>query len=380
MSLFRKISQKFLDAPRLCVRQLGPHGELLEEQEIRKHGSYILGNWSRRFEIQRGVKRHLSEQIKLNWKKRDFKLEIPSFLKLKEPALHLSSELPPDLNCISFEWKKTPSRLQLLFPNKNLIEIEKSSFNAFSFSRLLNSFSNVGLMIIAGHLLLGFFVLQSLRFSAAEAVKKQEFQQRIDLSKLNPIHLVSKEDFYRSQRRRTAHPTKSLTPEHRQHAHMRHLMRSWGVGGAIRSANQVLPKSKMEDLFRNEARAHRTSKNVGTWQLDDSDIQQTDRTKELNLSAVQLANALRPIIPSLKECYDDALIRDPGIKGDPRLWIDVNKNGSIVGVTVENLHAQRKESLPFLQNCFKKAYSKVKFPKRPNQAFIVTRTMVLEQI
>lgn len=157
-------------------------------------------------------------------------------------------------------------------------------------------------------------------------------------------------------------------------------MRSWGVGGAIRSANQVLPKSKMEDLFRNEARAHRTSKNVGTWQLDDSDIQQTDRTKELNLSAVQLANALRPIIPSLKECYDDALIRDPGIKGDPRLWIDVNKNGSIVGVTVENLHAQRKESLPFLQNCFKKAYSKVKFPKRPNQAFIVTRTMVLEQI
>lgn len=150
------------------------------------------------------------------------------------------------------------------------------------------------------------------------------------------------------------------------------LMKSWGVGKPIANANQVLKPSVYDKAFKNSGGA---SKGLNSWSLD-SQIDDDGLEKPLNLSDEEVAKALRSVSAELRECYNQVLIRDTTLKGKPQVVVDINTSGRVSGLQLVGLSA-RDASISQLRSCFLGAYRTVSL-RKPNQAFVVTQTMVLE--
>lgn len=149
------------------------------------------------------------------------------------------------------------------------------------------------------------------------------------------------------------------------------LLNQWSVRKSIRSADQVLKPQIFDQAF---AKSSAGSSKLRSWNIENS-IEDSKLQKPLNLTEQEIAEGLRRTNALLRECYNEVLIRDASLKGKPQIILDINEYGKIYTVNVVGLQAQN-DSLAQLKTCFFKAYQTVVF-RKPNQAFTVSQTMVL---
>lgn len=256
-------------------------------------------------------------------------------------------------NCrISFEWKTPPKGLKVIFPNGHFLEIAEKTQ-----PRLVFIFQSLQpLTLILGALFLHIFLIGWMGTQYSPARLKSRPEELLDISKIQVSlsHDISSFDIASS----AAHSSRTL-------------LDSWNVGRPISNANQVLKPTAFEKAFNKTSAKHKSDKL--SW-----NFQESEHETKLNLSEAQIAKALEPIRPKLKDCYDEILIRDPQLEGSPELMIHVNDLGFVHALDIVRLKA-KTESLRQLTTCFLQAYRQASLPKKPNRNFVVTHTLVLSR-
>lgn len=371
-ALIKKSFDKLL-CSRLSVLKLNKSGESIAQTHTFQKGRYRLSGLNT--ELQSISALELSapcdEKIEIDWSSKKFELSLSPKVKLIENRKYIwkaESEQSPQK--VKFEWNQTPSDLQLSFPNGETFKIEvsrqlwKPSFSLV-FSVLLIAASCL-------HIMAGSLVTKAAKNSLQKVLQKKE--ELIDISKVEVRVLQKQEPTSRSKSLQPA-----LSAEARKAKQMARLLKNWGVGKPIKHANQKLPETAADKFFKSEfTKSSADGPNqLNAWQLSEDDYNFEDNLENLNISPTQIAAALSPVVPRLQECYEEVLLKDSSLSGNPKLWIDINEQGRVENVSIENLRAKKKNSVDYLQNCFQKAYRNIRMPKQPNQAFSVTRTLLL---
>lgn len=324
----------------------GIRNELLLHKELNTYGSY---------EYEPG--------IRFVWSVQGFRLELPPHCELESEGTKIKS--PQEQNHIHLFWSKIPQSLILKFENGCRLEIQRKNAKQFFPQPIrlrlavlcLGVFANFGAILVA---YLG--ALQSMELAQTKLLERQT--QVDDLRKIEDVALV-----------RSVHHSKVGTESENSNTtrQLSRLLDSWGAGRPIQSANEVLPKERAYAQLRQKL----SLSDAKAWQSE-FETSTDNSGQALNLSDSQIAQAFMPLIPRLKECYDEVLIRDQSLEGKPEIWIDINKNGSVENVKVENLRANKAESILDFKTCLREVYARVQLPQ-PNQAFSVRYTLILQQ-
>jgi hypothetical protein len=178
----------------------------------------------------------------------------------------------------------------------------------------------------------------------------------------------------RVQKKPVQKQAKQLSAEARRY---QRLMGSLGVGKSIQSADEILKKSKFDEIWESEfAYKSGNSSEDLSWTLDQDQLELD--MKKLNLSNEQILQALQPMLPRLQDCFSEALIRDSSLSGSARLWIHIDLAGKVESLEIEGLTGKER-SRSYLKSCFEEASRKIKLPK-PNQAFSITRSLYLQRL
>lgn len=358
---------------RLSVQKLNKSGESIAETHAYRKGKYRLSGLNTKLQSISPLElsQHSDEHPEIDWSSQKFELSLSPNIKVienKKCIWKADSEQTPQK--VKFQWKQIPSHLQLSFPNGEIFKIEVSRH------LWKPSFSLVfSVLVIAAtclHVLAGSVVTKAAKNSLQKVLQKKE--ETVDISKVEVRVLQGPQPVSQTKGSRPAPST-----EARKAKQMARLLRNWGVGKPIKHANQKLPETAADKFFKNEFEKNSTaaSNQLNAWQLSADDFNFDENLKNLNISPTQIAAALSPVVPRLQECYEEVLLKDSSLSGNPKLWIDINEKGRVETVSIENLRSKKESSVDYLQSCFQKAYRNIRMPTQPNQAFSVTRTLLL---
>lgn len=95
----------------------------------------------------------------------------------------------------------------------------------------------------------------------------------------------------------------------------------------------------------------------------------------LNISSEEVRKLVNAIQPQLKTCYDDALVLDRELRGNPELHLSVSAKGRVDQTQIRNISG-RPHAVAELQRCFEREFASVIFPKA-NQDFSVRQSLIL---
>jgi hypothetical protein len=294
--------------------------------------------------------------IEVSTQKDFFQISLPASFGLKAEGQRLwplSQTLDWAPEKISFSWKSAPEILAVELPNKQHIQITRFRIPLFSRESPIHFVAPL-LGAFTFHMLVGALIsltpsTPERKYSkiSVELVQPKISSRHVESSQLDP----SDDGFgLRSKLNRT----KALLSQFKLKK---------------KPANKGQADSKHEEnVFSKRGEAFSKS-----WSLT-KEIMRSD-SKPLNLTDAQIQTALQKAYSKLKDCYEDLLIRDSSLQGQPELRIDVNALGKISDVHLFYLKA-KPESLLDLRRCFAKAYAEIQMPK-PNQDFQVIHTLVL---
>lgn len=116
-----------------------------------------------------------------------------------------------------------------------------------------------------------------------------------------------------------------------------------------------------------------TQRALGTWSVNSDDTESGDK---FNLSEMQVSEAFERIHSKMRECYEDLLVKDPHLSGQPQLFVDINRAGHVSNLNIRFLKAQ-STSLYYMKSCLMKAFQSLRLPEKPSTDFQVVHTLVL---
>lgn len=336
---------------RLKIEQLGRMNEKLFDLSLFVRGRYALTNFSEKFSIKR-ISRTSLESIQIETKANIFSLSLPANYKVLVDGDEIWNGLESGPSRFSLTWPKLPANLRILLPNQNQIrfsEIETPLFSKGSpihwVAPSLGALTTHMLVVAALVLTPSLPERSPMKFSVdlIQSVKTQN-------SKTTSRSLSGEETLLASKNA------------------ARRLLQDFKISkksGMMKAAGAT----QLDQAFSKKSE----NKFLKSWSID----QEIENLKEnpLNLSDTQVRAALQPVYTKLKECYEDVLIHDSSLKGQPQVRIDVNQAGKIEAVNLAYLDA-KASSLKSLKDCFYRAYQIVQLPK-PNRDFQVVHTLVL---
>ncbi|MDB5039055.1 MAG: hypothetical protein JWQ35_2583 [Bacteriovoracaceae bacterium] len=334
----------------VLIEHLGSQNEILSEQSLFRSGSFSLVALAHKFKLKRTADEVMSEEIRIKKTKSAFSVTIPSNFKMRSNDQEVWNGTNSSPLETSFTWKEIPRSLSIILPNQNKIRLSQ---------KIVSIFSKDSPFRISAPLL---GALTFHMISAALIVMTPSTPERKPLK--FSVSLVQTQ-FPKQALNGNAESNDTIVGRMNE---TKQLFKSFRV--KKNKNHTVIAKNSPTQLDRAFSEKAGTFKT--TWSIDD-EIKKSENP--LNLSDAQVRAALQPAYAKLKECYEDVLIQDSSLKGEPQLRLDVNKAGKVSAVDLSYLNA-RASSLKNLKDCFLRAYQTVQLPK-PNRDFQVIHTLVL---
>ncbi len=258
---------------------------------------------------------------------------------------------------VAFSLKNLPRRWEIEFPNQYRIRFQERPFKALS-PRVWRT----SLAALAGAVFV-FVVLSTILVkSSLDAFEKASNKKQVAMG--SSFALLEDVSLYRLP-----------APSSRQStsASISQMISAWDVGRPLRQlqAKKILepvqaPTQSLEQLSR-------SWKTVGTqdlrWEAQDD--------KPLNLSDEEIAKVFSATIPWIKDCYDEALLKDLSLGGSPQVFVSVDLNGFVKGIDLKGLRSKGRETEQMFKTCLQDVYSRLRLPI-PNQAFVIRHRLLLE--
>lgn len=347
----------------LKIQHRGPQDEVLSSQSIVRDGRFALADFARKLRIfkTRIASSNNSSQIEILKCGEGISISVPTSFGVRVNASEsnpIESEIWSGKSSLaqraSFSWDRTPEQISIVFPNQSRVRIGASSLLALSLESPLAA--TVPLLLALGfHLIVGSLIAlvppsspRPLHKIAVDLMPSKDMRRPLPQNKTSV-----------SDRNSLASKTRST----------KNLMNQFSLGKSRRLSSSNFAASET----RSDAFADRSFRSSKSWGIDDE--LDAMKKKSLNLTESQVKAALQPAYRHLKECYEDLLIQDSSLKGQPQLKIDIAETGKISGVHLSLIGA-KPQSLKKLQECFLAAYQRVQVPK-PNRDFQVVHTLVL---
>lgn len=351
--------------PAFLIQLISSKGDIVSETQIHGSGRYCIHGFD---EGQLSVKPIFFGQasgIELQIERNHFQLRYPTSLQLK--LNHEDSSISTsEFGMLELKWNKTPEILSLEAPNAYQLRIQKSKLPKQLISSQMKKAVSL-LMVATAHL----FLFGLVAFTADFEPKEPD----VKLDKVQ-VSVVSLPDLSR-QHSGVRKSASSLTAGELR---AQRLMKAWNFSD--RARNQAPSKEQIKQMMKRDLESFKLKSSPIISQSDGFEFrgspEGTTQSVALNLEPDYLAKTLKSANRDLERCFNDSLIQDRNLSGEPFLWIDFDENGRAVKVNVEGMKASKSDSVHKLESCFLSAYQKLKL-KRPNQAFSVTRTLVLQK-
>lgn len=360
---------------RLSVLQYASTGEALADLCVEKRGAFSLTGFSKRLRLT-SEEAH-SEGISFRWEKKKFSLSAPASvqIKLKENKSLWPGSPDSDVR-VSFEWTQLPPGLELMFPNGQKLLFDQSEPTKFHLS---SNFKTLGMVssITGLHAIAFAFVVFSVQFSQAHKYElNKQKQPSIDLSQLD----VRLQEFRAPVATRPARSLSATPARPKALSALSQLNRKTKRRTRAPS-NQILSaKTRSSEVF--EQTSQSSAQNENSWEIGYDSLNLGHETQSsgtpLNVPEGVIAKAFKHVIPRLKECYDDALIKDSTLTGRLNLWVDISEAGVVDQVKIDSEKSVKQSSIARLESCFSKAYSRLRLAVKPNQAFSVKHSLLLK--
>lgn len=366
---------KKIKKPRcIYVSLKGRQGEPLGHTELRGRGRFCLHQEFGRLQSHRRFLK-ANDQALIGVDSDQFEIQVPSTISVlvKDQAIWRAKDKNSPSN-IAFSWISLPRNLKLQLENGLELTFDEQIYNPIAFGWKMK-FVSALVLAFGFHLGAAQFAAWAAKNSMTAALHTQNVpdirQVQVGLARA-PTPSIAK-------RAEALKRSPALTADQRRQRRARQLLNQWGVGKPLESADEALPaKTQAKDFF-SESFAQAETAHTNSVLEFDFDDQSLQAVPDLNIESQMIAKLLKPSLPKLQDCYDEILLRDSSLTGNPKLWIDFDIHGRVEAVDIENLKSKKKETIRYLSRCFRGVYQNLQLPKKPNQAFSVTRTLILKQ-
>jgi hypothetical protein len=259
------------------------------------------------------------------------------------------------------ELTSEPKELRFQFANGEEIRVQQSEFDWLSYAK---TFRVLPMLVMACgvHLFAAFVGLFLWDTPEPKIPDISQVKVSFDLSTMRSAPATSSGG--------AGMKRADLSPEQRAAQQQRALLRKMTLGGS-RPSYDLKKIEESRDWAADENLELASASQGGGIGFDGPEIDE----KPLDLSADIIRESLEVVRPSLKECYDDALLVDATLAGKPQVVLQVAANGRVNATNVLHLKGNPR-SVSQLTRCMELALQRVRFPSA-NQDFAVTKTFIL---